>query len=53
VGFWDVSNNIFDNAGGSQPTVSTGTLVPPYPYTIDDPTSLPSQVEQIAGVGKL
>ncbi len=53
VGFWDVSNNVFDNAGGSQPTVSTGTLVPPYPYVVDDPAAVPSQVEQLAGVGKL
>jgi pectate lyase len=53
VGFWDVSNNLFVGATGSQPTTSTGELVPPYEYALDAPADVPAVVEQIAGVGKL
>ncbi len=53
VGFWDVSNNLFVGATGSQPTTSTGVLAPPYEYALDAPADVPAVVEQIAGVGKL
>lgn len=53
VGFWDVSNNMFVDATGSRPIMSTGALTPPYEYVLDEPADVPTGVEQVAGVGKL
>ncbi|MFW6244752.1 MAG: InlB B-repeat-containing protein, partial [Fibrobacterota bacterium] len=52
-GYWNVSNNIFDNCTGSQPTTSTSSYTVPYSYTLDDPEDVPSIVQQWAGVGKI
>jgi len=46
-------NNVFDRCNGSQPTTSTGSLTPPYEYTLDAPEELPSLVPAGAGVDKL
>jgi len=53
VGTWDVVNNVFDTCNGSQPTTSTGSLIPPYEYALDAPEELPSLVPAGAGVDKL
>lgn len=52
-GFWEVSNNVFDQCTGSQPTDSTGSLAPPYTYELDAPEDVPELVAAQAGVGKL
>lgn len=52
-GYWNVSNNIFENCTGSQPTTSTCSYTVPYSYTLDDPADVPSIVKQWAGVGKI
>src|SRR5215831_2216985 len=53
TGAWDVSNNVFSQCTGAQPTVSTGQLTPPYPYVLDPPAGLPTSIPAGAGVGKL
>jgi pectate lyase len=53
TGYWDVANNTFVNCTGSQPTTSTGQLMPPYTYLPDDPAGLPSSVVAGAGVGNM
>src|SRR5262249_22606076 len=53
TGSWDVSNNIFSQCTGAQPTVSTGQLTVPYAFTPDAPDGLPTSVPAGAGVGKL
>ncbi|HEY4102986.1 MAG TPA: hypothetical protein VGM44_03810, partial [Polyangiaceae bacterium] len=53
TGSWDISNNVYDMCTGSQPTTSTGSLTPGYPYTLDDPMTLPTAIPAGAGVGKL
>jgi pectate lyase len=52
-GFYEVSNNVFVACTGAQPTESNATLAIPYPYTLDDPSQIPSIVVAGAGVGKL
>lgn len=55
-GFWTVSNNVFDNCTGNQPTTSTGTaFTPTYNYTsvVTNQTDVKTVVMQYAGVGKL
>jgi pectate lyase len=53
VGTWDVAGNVFDACTGSQPTVSTGSLTPPYLYTAEPAASVPAAVLAGAGVGRL
>jgi pectate lyase len=54
TGYWDVgAGNTFVTCTGSQPTTSTGTLMPPYAYTLDPPADVPTAVPAAAGVGKL
>jgi pectate lyase len=54
TGFWDVTGgNTFVGCTGSQPTTSTGTLAPPYAYTVDPVADVPTTVPLSAGVGKL
>jgi pectate lyase len=53
TGYWDVGNNVFLNCTGAQPTTSTGQLMPPYTYIVDDPNGLPTSIVAGAGVGKL
>jgi pectate lyase len=53
TGTWDVSNNVFDACTGTQPSTSTGSLAPPYQYSLDDPASLPTAIPELAGVGRL
>ncbi len=50
-GYWDVSNNIFDNCTGSQPTSSNTSYTPSYSYSLDPVANVPSLVTQYAGVG--
>ncbi|MEN8908326.1 MAG: right-handed parallel beta-helix repeat-containing protein [Clostridiales bacterium] len=52
-GFWDVSDNIFDNCKGSQPTSSTCSFKPSYSYSVDKASSVKDTVLKYAGVGKL
>jgi hypothetical protein len=49
----DVSNNVFLQCSGAQPTTSTAELTAPYAYTVDAPASLPTAIPMGAGVGKL
>jgi pectate lyase len=53
TGYWDVANNTFLNCTGAQPTTSTGQLMPPYTYVVDDPNGLPTSIVAGAGVGKM
>jgi pectate lyase len=54
TGYWDVTGgNTFMSCTGSQPTTSTGTLAPPYPYTLDPVADVPTTVPAAAGLGKL
>ena len=53
TGYWDVANNVFLNCTGAQPTTSTGQLMPPYAYVVDDPNGLPTSIVAGAGVGKM
>ncbi len=53
TGYWDVANNVFLNCTGAQPTTSTGQLMPPYTYVVDDPNGLPTSIAAGAGVGKM
>ena len=53
TGFWDVATNVYSLCTGSQPTVSTAHLVPPYAYSLEAATDLPASVPAGAGVGKL
>jgi pectate lyase len=53
TGFWEVMGNVFQSCTGSQPTTSTGQLMPPYPYPADTPADLPTTVPAGAGVGKI
>lgn len=50
-GYWDVSNNMFVNCTGSQPTSSTTSYTPPYNYSLDPVEDVKSLVMQYAGVG--
>jgi len=53
TGYWDVTGgNTFVSCTGSQPTTSTGQLMPPYAYTLDPIADLPTAVPAAAGVGK-
>ncbi len=53
TGYWDVANNVFLNCTGAQPTGSTGQLMPPYTYVVEDPNGLPTSIVAGAGVGKM
>jgi len=54
TGYWDIgAGNMFASCTGSQPTTSTGTLTPPYAYTLDPVDGVPTAVPAAAGVGKL
>ena len=53
TGYWDVANNMFLNCTGAQPTTSTGQLMPPYVYVVDDPNGLPTSIVAGAGVGRM
>jgi len=54
TGYWDVTGgNTFVSCTGSQPTTSTGTLTPPYTYTVDPVANVPTAVPAVAGLGKL
>lgn len=54
-GFWDVSNNVFTNCKGNQPTTSTCSFTPPYTYSsvLTSVDQVKSIVTQYAGVGKI
>ncbi|MFS1512080.1 pectate lyase family protein [Chengkuizengella sp. SCS-71B] len=53
IGYWDVSNNIFQNNTGNQPTTSTVSYTPPYTYSLDPVENVKSIVISNAGVGKI
>jgi pectate lyase len=53
TGSWDVASNVFQACTGPQPTTSTGQLTPPYQYTLDTVTDLPTTIPAGAGVGKM
>lgn len=55
IGFWDVSNNLFINCKGNQPTTSTCSFNPPYNYSkvLHPVEQVKSIVTQYAGVGKI
>jgi pectate lyase len=48
-----VNTNIFVNSGANSITTSPSTFVPPYTYRLDAASSVPSIVQQGAGVGKV
>jgi pectate lyase len=48
-----VSTNIFVNCGPNSITTPAGNFVPPYSYPLDAAASVPSLVQQGAGVGKV
>jgi pectate lyase len=48
-----VNTNIFVNCGPNSITTSPGNFVPPYNYPLDAASSVPSIVQQGAGVGKV
>jgi pectate lyase len=48
-----VNTNIFVNCGPNSITTSPGNFVPPYSYPLDAASSVPSIVQQGAGVGKV
>lgn len=52
-GYWDVSNNRFDNCTGSQPITSTGSFEPPYNYQLDATDNVKQIVTQWAGINKI
>lgn len=51
-GFWELFDNQYLACTGSQPTVSTGTFVPPYAYALDSSADVPGIILAFAGVGK-
>lgn len=55
IGYWDVSNNIFTDCKGNQPTTSTCSFTPPYNYSsvMHPVDQVKSIVTQYAGVGKV
>jgi pectate lyase len=53
TGYWDVSNLLYINCTGSQPTTSTGSFNPPYSYSLQPTDQVKSIVQQYAGVGKM
>ncbi|WP_226175933.1 pectate lyase family protein [Hymenobacter lucidus] len=55
LGKWDVSDNMYVDCTGSQPTTSTCSLTPPYQYAsvLNDAAQVKEIVVQGAGVGKL
>ena len=48
-----VNTNIFVNSGANSITSAPGTFVPPYSFRLDAAASVPSIVQQGAGVGKV
>ena len=48
-----VNTNIFVNCGPNSITTPAGNFVPPYAYPLDSAASVPSLVQQGAGVGKV
>ncbi|WP_088104033.1 pectate lyase family protein [Halalkalibacter urbisdiaboli] len=50
-GYWNVSNNLYVNSTGSQPTSSTTNYTVPYNYTLTPVEDVKSVVTQYAGVG--
>jgi pectate lyase len=48
-----VSSNVFVNCGPNSITTPPGNFVPPYSYPVDPAASVPSIVQQGAGVGKV
>ena len=55
IGYWDVSNNVFTNCKGNQPTTSTCSFTSPYNYSsvLHPVEQVKSIVSQYAGVGKI
>ncbi|GAA0295503.1 pectate lyase [Gracilibacillus halotolerans] len=51
TGYWNVSNNLYINSSGSQPTTSTTNYTVPYSYTLTPVEDVKSLVQQYAGVG--
>lgn len=51
TGYWNVSNNLYLNSTGSQPTSSTTNYTVPYNYTLTPVEDVKSMVTQYAGVG--
>jgi pectate lyase len=48
-----VNTNIFVNSGPNSITTAPGNFVPPYSYPLNPAASVPSIVQQGAGVGKV
>jgi pectate lyase len=53
LGNWDVRDNEYVNCSGSQPTASTCSFTPPYPYTADAKGEVKSLVTKWAGTGRI
>ncbi|MCF7804728.1 MAG: T9SS type A sorting domain-containing protein [Candidatus Marinimicrobia bacterium] len=53
TGYWNLSDNLFVNCEGSQPTTSTTDYVPPYEYraVLDSVENVKSTVMKYAGAG--
>ncbi|WP_369809929.1 pectate lyase family protein [Gracilibacillus caseinilyticus] len=51
TGYWNVSNNLYINSTGSQPTTSTTNYTVPYSYSLTPVDDVKSVVTQYAGVG--
>lgn len=51
TGYWNVTNNLYINSSGSQPTTSTTNYTVPYSYTLTPVEDVKSLVQQYAGVG--
>ncbi|WP_425292876.1 pectate lyase family protein [Gracilibacillus kekensis] len=50
-GYWNVSNNLYINSTGSQPTTSTTNYTVPYNYSLTPVGDVKTMVTQNAGVG--
>lgn len=50
-GYWNVSNNLYINSTGSQPTTSTTTYTVSYNYNLTPVQDVKAMVSQFAGIG--
>ncbi|WP_420827818.1 pectate lyase family protein [Gracilibacillus alcaliphilus] len=51
TGYWNVSNNLYINSTGSQPTTSTTNYTVPYHYSLTPVEDVKTVVTEYAGVG--